>query len=58
MVYYASVGSIVTVAVALPLLDTLAVILRFLARKKQRVLLQADDWLALAALVIQTSSCA
>ena len=53
MYYYQSQASILSVAIALPLLDTLAVLLRFCVRRKQRQPLLADDWLTLPALVSQ-----
>ena len=51
MAYYESLGSIVSIAVILPMLDILAVALRFVSRKRQRIPFEADDWLALAATV-------
>jgi hypothetical protein len=44
-------GAVLTVAILLPLLDTIAVGLRFLARKRQGHSIQTDDWLTIPALV-------
>ena len=55
MYYSQSQASLLSVAIALPLLDTLAVLLRFCVRRKQHQSLLADDWLTLPALVLQFS---
>ena len=55
MYYYQSRPSILSVVVALPVLNIVAVALRIYVRKKQRQSLLADDWLTLPALV-HTSS--
>ena len=55
MYYYQSQASILSVAIALPLLDTIAVLLRFCVRRRQRQSLLADDWLTVPALVVQLS---
>jgi len=43
--------------VILPVLATSAVALRFIARKKQKVPLQGDDWFILAALLLAVGVC-
>ena len=49
--YYQKPGHVIAVAVVLPVLDLSAVILRFYARRRQRLTLQADDWLTVPATV-------
>lgn len=56
MYYDDSKASVISTAIALPLVDTLAVLLRFHVRRKQRQPLLADDWLTLPALVFRSSS--
>ena len=49
--YYQKPGHVVAAAVVLPVLDTVTVILRLYARRRQRLPLQADDWLTIPATV-------
>ena len=56
MHYYQTPAAVVTLAVILPLIDVVAVGLRFYARRKQRLPLQADNWLTLPALVRPVNS--
>lgn len=46
---YAS--SVLALSITLPVIDIIAVGLRFHVRQKQKSRLEADDWLCLAALV-------
>ena len=52
--YYQKPGQVIAAAVVLPVLDTLTVILRFYVRRRQRLPLQADDWLTVPAVVYPT----
>ncbi|KAH8897475.1 hypothetical protein GQ53DRAFT_803414 [Thozetella sp. PMI_491] len=47
--YYQTPGHIVAAAIALPVADSVAVLLRFLARRRLRQPLKVDDWLMLPA---------
>ena len=49
--YYNSPSAILAVAIALPILDAIAVALRFYTRRLQRLPLLIDDWLTVPALV-------
>ena len=49
--YYQSPGHVIAASTVLPVLDILAVSLRFYARRKQRLAFAIDDWLTLPALV-------
>ena len=49
--YYQKPGQVIAAAAVLPVLDTLTLILRFYARRRQRLPLQADDWLTVPAVV-------
>ena len=46
-----SVQSTYAIAIVLPLLDAIAVGLRFYTRRRQNLPLQSDDWFILASLV-------
>lgn len=43
--------TIVNTSIAIAIIVTIAVILRFIARKKTKAMLAADDWFILASLV-------
>ena len=49
--YIRSPATIIAIAVLLPVLDIIAVAMRFITRRVQRLQLQTDDWLTLPALV-------
>jgi hypothetical protein len=49
--YYQKASWNLAAAIILPIIDVIAVALRLLARRKQRLKLQLDDWLAIPALV-------
>ena len=49
--YYQKAEHVIAAAVILPVLDLIAVGLRFYTRRKQRISPQADDWLTIPALV-------
>ena len=50
--YYQTPGHVLAVAILLPILDIVAVALRFYARRKRRLPLGPDDWLTLPATVL------
>ena len=49
--YYEKPGFNVAAAVVLPMVDIIAVALRFFTRRKQRLPIGIDDWLTIPALV-------
>lgn len=49
--YYQKPGHVIAAAAVLPAMDTLAVVFRFVARKKQGQDLRADDFFMIPALV-------
>ncbi|KAF2734161.1 hypothetical protein EJ04DRAFT_437644 [Polyplosphaeria fusca] len=56
--YYQRAGHALAVSIAFPIVDIIAVALRIVARKKQKLALQADDWLCLPALFLTIGSAA
>ncbi|MCJ1356783.1 MAG: hypothetical protein MMC33_006779 [Icmadophila ericetorum] len=50
--YYQKAGHVIAAAVVLPVLDFIAVGLRFYTRRKQRVPILADDWITIPALIL------
>jgi hypothetical protein len=49
-------GHVLAAAIGLSVLDITTVVLRFIARKKQRQALKADDWLIIPGTVRKKSS--
>lgn len=49
--YYQTPGHVVTAAIALSIVDIVALVLRFWTRKKQHEHLKMDDWLIIPATV-------
>ena len=54
--YYQTPGHIIAMATVLPVLDILAVALRFYTRRKQRLPLKADDWLLIPAVLLTVAA--
>ncbi|KAI1743832.1 hypothetical protein F4680DRAFT_444529 [Xylaria scruposa] len=53
--YITEPGYVISAAILLPLLDIIAVALRFWARTKYREAIKADDWLMLPATILVTA---
>lgn len=49
--YFQTPGHVVAAGVVLGLVDIVGMILRFMARKRQKQLIKADDWFMVAATV-------
>ncbi|KAH8597902.1 hypothetical protein B0O99DRAFT_684608 [Bisporella sp. PMI_857] len=56
--YYQNAGYNLAISIIFPMLNTLVVSARFYARKRQKMSLQADDWLTIPALILLMGSCA
>lgn len=55
IVYYVNAGSVYALGILFPALCSLLLVLRFMARKAQKVKIGPDDWMALAARVVLPS---
>jgi hypothetical protein len=53
--YYQLAGYNLAIAILFPVLNVIVVSTRFYVRKRQKVPLQADDWLTIPALVSKRS---